>query len=426
MGARTSGLRKSWTASLRAAIALLPRTLRFRLYRSLVDCDPDPDPRLVVKIAETQAELAASFALLHDAYVASGFMKPHPSGMRVTPYHALPTTTTICALWDGQVVGTISMVREGVFGFPMQQAFDLTEVRELGGHIAEVSALAVHPDFRSTGGTILFPLMKFMYEYSTRFFDTRHLVIAVHPSRIDLYESLLFFRRLTANVVDEYDFANGAPAVGATLDLQHAPGFFSRAYQGKPRRKDLLSYFTNTPLPHLRLPTRTYYTTNDPVLTPDLLDHFFNRATQVLEHLPQRQLHLLRGIYDLPAFHAVLPVPDAPPTQHPLRRHQRYSIRLPARAQASSHPGCDLDIIEVSRNGCQAESSSVLPLNEPLSVDATLGDGVRSHVQAVAIRRHELGQRSVYGLSIDRPDGPWEACVHSLERGVTHADLKFA
>jgi hypothetical protein len=62
----------------------------------------------------------------------------------------------------------------------------LSEVRARPGNVAEVSALAMHPKFRRNGGPILFPLMKFMYEYSTRFFDTRHLVIAVNPNRIEM------------------------------------------------------------------------------------------------------------------------------------------------------------------------------------------------------------------------------------------------
>ncbi len=97
-------------------------------------------------------------------------------------------------------MGTLSIVREGVFGFPLQSVFDLSTLRAQPGRIAEISALAVHPTFRKTGGTVLFPLMKFMYEYCTRFFDTRHLVIAVNPNRVELYESLLFFRRLQAQV----------------------------------------------------------------------------------------------------------------------------------------------------------------------------------------------------------------------------------
>ena len=150
--------------------------------------------------------------------------------MRVTIYHALPTTTTLCAKFDGEVVGTLSLIRESLFGFPLQTIFDLTPVRQLRGNLAEVSALAVHPKFRKTGGAILFPLMKFMYDYCTTFFDTRHLLIAVNPNRIEMYESLLFFQRLKENTVDNYDFANGAPAVGASLDLYKAPEVFDKTY----------------------------------------------------------------------------------------------------------------------------------------------------------------------------------------------------
>ncbi|MCL2635209.1 MAG: hypothetical protein FWD50_01080, partial [Betaproteobacteria bacterium] len=173
----------------RKLFAMLPQARRHSVYRSFVDCDPAPNPRLVLKIAETREELEACFKLLHDAYVASGFMTPDASGLRVTIYHALPTTTTLCAKFDDQVVGTLSLIRESAIGFPLQRIFDLSGIRAKEGKIAEASALAIHPRFRRTGGMILFPLMKFMYEYCTTFFDTRHLVIAVNPRHIEMYES---------------------------------------------------------------------------------------------------------------------------------------------------------------------------------------------------------------------------------------------
>jgi hypothetical protein len=417
------GLRKSWHGTLRRALSVVPRNLRFAAYRRLVDCDPAPDRRLEVKIAETRVELEACFSLLHDAYVGGGFMKPHPSGMRVTPYHALPTTTTICALWDGQVVGTISMVREGVFGFPMQQAFDLGRVRAKGGNIAEVSALAVRADFRSTGGTILFPLLKFMYEYSTRFFDTRHLVIAVHPTRIELYESLLFFRRLQAKVVDKYDFANGAPAIGATLDLQRAPDWFRQAYADKPERKNLYAYFTKVKLPNLKFPSRRYFVTNDPVLTPPLLDYFFNQKVQVLAGLPERQRDLLHSIYDTEGFRDVLPPNVIAVPHHPMRRHRRYSIRLPARAKPSAAESVSVTVIEVSTNGCQAESALALTVGSTVTLHVTLGEDRRSSVEALVVRRHDVDGVKMYGFRIDEPDAEWRQCVERLERSVTHEDL---
>ena len=234
---KNSNVKKTLHLTLRKLFSFFPRSLRFGIYRSFVDCDPSPDSRLVLKIAETKEELEACFKLLHDAYVSSGFMQPAASGMRVTIYHALPTTTTLCAKFDGEVVGTMSLIRESVFGFPLQAIFDLSDLRAKKGKIAEVSALAVHPKFRKTGGAILFPLMKFMYEYCTTFFDTRHLVIAVNPNRIEMYESLLFFKRLTEREVENYDFANGAPAVGATLDLLEARSLLKKAYNHKAKRR---------------------------------------------------------------------------------------------------------------------------------------------------------------------------------------------
>ena len=36
--------------------------------------------------------------------------------------------------------------------------------------------------------------MKFMHAYCADFFDTRHLVIAVNPKKIELYEALFVVR----------------------------------------------------------------------------------------------------------------------------------------------------------------------------------------------------------------------------------------
>ena len=116
-------IRKFLHVSVRKLISWLPRDQRFKVYRSFADCNPAPSSRLELKIAETQEELEACFAVLHDAYVDSGFMKPDPSGMRVTIYHALPTTTTLCAKYDGEVVGTISLIRESALGVPLPSPF---------------------------------------------------------------------------------------------------------------------------------------------------------------------------------------------------------------------------------------------------------------------------------------------------------------
>lgn len=424
-------LRKLWHQTLRKLFAHLPRERRFAIYRSFVDCDPAPPDRLELKIADTREELEACFSILHDAYVDAGFMKPHPSGMRVTLYHALPTTTTLCAKYDGRVVGTISLIRESVIGFPLQAIFDLTDVRSKEGNIAEVSALAVHPDFRKTGGAILFPLMKFMYEYCTTFFDTRHLVIAVNPNRIEMYESLLFFQRLTANTVDNYDFANGAPAVGASLDLHLAPATFRHIYGGKPPRRNLASYFIDVKLPNIKLPERRYYTTNDPVLTPELLDHFFNRRTEVFAELDDHKKALLHSIYDLAEYRRVLPpVPQSDDGTQRTRQHKRFYIKAPARLTVEVSVGqrqrYPLEVIEISKYGFQAHSKEAIPLNVWSEATVYLGRTDISTVKALALREKANGFNGFYGFRLGEPDIVWSKCVSALQQGQTQDDLEHA
>ena len=419
--------RKLWHQAARAAMGLLPRHWRFAVYRELVDCDPHPDARLELKIADTQDELEACFRILHDAYVAAGFMQPDPSGLRVTIYHALPTTTTLCAKWDGQVVGTLSMIREGVFGFPLQSVFDLGPLRSRAGKIAEVSALAIDPRFRKTGGGILFPLMKFMSTYCLEYFDTRHVVIAVNPNKIELYESLLLFERLQSQVVENYDFANGAPAVGASLDLSQAAARFEKIYGHKRLRKDLGRYLFNSRLPNIVAPKRRFHTTNDPVLTASMMDYFFNQRTRVFDGLDDRKRLLLRSIYDDPSYAAVLPAPASSAVgRMALREHQRFSIRCPARLRVASYGArltYKLKVIELSLHGFQAECEAPLPEGTFGLVEVELGEHETAHVTAMAVRRNQHAGVEYYGFKVSEPDLAWRRCVQALQCGRTHADL---
>lgn len=424
---RRSSFRKKSHQIVRKIFGALPAWIKYSIYRSMVDCDPEPDLRLELKIAESKQELEDCFRILHDAYVGSGFMKPDTSGMRITEYHALPTTTTLCAKYDGRVVGTISMIREGVFGFPLQAIFDLEAVRTKGGNIAEISALAVHPEFRKTGGAILFPLMKFMHQYCVEYFDTRHLVIAVNPEKIELYEALLFFERLQEMPVDRYDFANGAPAVGATLDLRSAASVFKAGYKGCVDRKNLHKYFFQTNLKNIKLPPRRYHTTNDPVMTPELLNYFFNEKSQLFDSLSDRKKSLLWSIYSMVEYRRYLPMlTGTGQATHPLRKHQRYSIRCPATVKFVDHEGersFVLHIIEISLSGFQVESKLELPLDRFGIATINLGVNECSVVNVTVKRRKITSEGLFFGFEIQEMDSVWRDCVAALEVGLTSRDL---
>jgi len=423
-------LKRHWHSVLRKALSVLPRSLRFALYRWMVDVEPHPDERLVLKIADTKEELEACFRLLHDAYVGAGFMKPDPSGMRATIYHALPTTTTLCAKFDGKVVGTLSLIRESTFGFPLQSAFDLHEIRARGGRIAEASALAVHPDFRKTSGSIMFPLMKFMNDYCQDYFDTANLVIAVNPDRIEMYESLLCFERLEQAEVDNYDFANGAPAVGACLNMRTSSASFKKCYGNRTRRKNLHIYFNKSRLKNIIMPNRRYFTTNDPVMTPELLDYFFNQCTQGLDKLGQHQRRLLHAIYDNEEYAKVLPpLDDAQDSKIGQRKHLRYSLICPAEflyPDQGKTATARLRVVELSETGFFAYTKQALPERIWGEAIVQLGSNEKSAVRAMVTRSKHKGEGGMYGFKLDEPDLAWRKFVGALQAGTTHDDLAHA
>jgi hypothetical protein len=272
--------------------------------------------------------------------------------------------------------------------------------------------------------------MKFMYEYCTTFFDTRHLVIAVNPSHIEMYESLLFFQRLTQNVVENYDFVNGAPAVGATLDLGTAPEIFRKHYGMKPPRRNLHAFFTQVKLDNIKLPPRRFYTTNDPVLTPELLDYFFNVRTNVFSTISDRKKILLNTIYDLPAYRAVLP-PSPPETDEDGvdgQRHRRFSVRCPARFSVGGGDGVDdgkvaLEIVQLSRYGFKAHALAAIPINYWGEITIQLGPSEVSRVQVSAAQK---GDGGLYTFRLGEPDLVWRKFVNALYGSSTHADLENA
>ena len=72
-----------------------------------------------VKAADGRDELYGAFQLVYDAYLRSGLTKPNAYGLRVTPYHLLPTTEVFVALDRRKVICTVSLVRDGELGLPM-------------------------------------------------------------------------------------------------------------------------------------------------------------------------------------------------------------------------------------------------------------------------------------------------------------------
>ncbi len=98
----------------------------------------------VCKIAASREERKAAFRLVYGKYLRSNLCEPNEWQMRVTPYHLQPTTDVINASVPDGVTATLTLVRDGHLGLPMEGVFGAEVARRRAKklHLAEVSSLA--------------------------------------------------------------------------------------------------------------------------------------------------------------------------------------------------------------------------------------------------------------------------------------------
>lgn len=293
---------------LRTLQNFLPKSIKHELIRQTIKVPTVLPESLVIKVAETKTELEQAYRILHDSYVEMGYSTPQECGMRITKYFALPTTTTFVALWDGEVVGTMSLIRQSTMGLPLEKEFDLSALRQGGAMIAEVSSLAIRRDFRHQRGSIFLPLCKYFHDYARLYMKVDAAVIAVNPSWVDFYEGYLLFEKLEAKTVSNYDFANGAPAVGMVLDFRTFNLRYDEIYGDREQDANLRDFFLVSKFANLWFPKHSSSKqVMTPVMTPAMLRHFFFETVNIWEQLSEfEKLHLANS-YPREQFVAAFP-----------------------------------------------------------------------------------------------------------------------
>ena len=100
---------------------------------------------VLYKIADCREEREDAFRLIHDAYTKKGLMDANSFGMRVTPYHLLPTSDVFVAYHGSELIYTMTLISDDEMGMPLEDVYE-SEVaarrEKTGAYFAEVSCLA--------------------------------------------------------------------------------------------------------------------------------------------------------------------------------------------------------------------------------------------------------------------------------------------
>lgn len=277
---------------------LLPTRLRQRIAFRMLKIPSENLEGLIFKIADTEEELEASFRLVYDAYFELGYCEPNETKLRATIYHALPTTTTLIAVFQNQIVGTLTIVRDNRFNLPLEKVFDVSVLRKHSSRIAEITSLVIRKDFRrEKGGQVLFPLLKLMYEYSTSYFGVDHLAITIHPKNIDFYQFLLCFEQIPHTEVKTYF---GTPAIALHLDLKCAPQEFKKHYADQPEHKNLYNFFVlKKNENHFLWPKRDYHKINDPIVSFSYFKKLFVHKLKIVKQFQETERRQIESYFDV-------------------------------------------------------------------------------------------------------------------------------
>lgn len=384
--------------------------------RRMIKVDQIYPPELSFRLAKTQEELEAAYKILHDSYVEMKYMPPDPTGMRLIKYFALPTTSTLIALWKDEVVGTMSIIRQSPFGLPMDQNFDLTNYYQLGWQVAEVSSLAIKREFRQDRGRVFLPLCKFFYDYARFYMNLDAVVIAVNPTWVDFYEGLLNFQPLPDQVVETYGFANGAPASGLILPLKQSEKDFKSRYSHLHRDNNLYEFFVPRGLQNAQFPERWINKSLDPVMTPKMLEYFFAEKSSVLKDLEPREVQFMRSLYPHSRFQNLWNrvFKNSIPTYN---RGPRFVVALCGEFNRQS-----IDIINISRRGLLIRTDAPIPSTGKVTIQI----GERMIGPFFARIAWSDTSSGMSGVDLEPSDLQWSDLIDRLEEELHHPEKKVA
>lgn len=141
----------------------------------------------------TGADLARAYRLVHDTFVDSGYIHPHPSNMRLRPFEALSQMATFIArAADGRVVGVLSIVEDTPeLGLPSDGAFraEIDTWRREGVPLAEITNQAMEPTLRGTSVTT--ELIRAVYAHA-EVAGIGRIIASVSPGHADFYDLIGF------------------------------------------------------------------------------------------------------------------------------------------------------------------------------------------------------------------------------------------
>jgi hypothetical protein len=420
---------------------LIPKAIRSRVIRKVFKRPRyDETLNLSFRRAETEEEFEGAFRLVYESYRELGLINENQTNLRVTKYHALPTTAVLIAEHASEVIATLTVVVDSSLGIPCDSQWNLAEIRQSHVRVAEVTSLAIAKPWRTRRGAILLPLCKFMRHYAEQILAVDALVAVTHPKVAAFYEDVLLFQRVPRARASSYRHVKGAPGFPQYLSLGGLGNRrFRQTFNHLPEAENIYQFLYEPAWPNFHMPknVRESDLAANQFQSAGLLETLFRRKSDVVDQLSEQEKTALFSRYFHRRYFDVFALDRSgldtnASGQKYERRSARFMAQISARIRSVKASSDERSMqglaLEVSREGlCVRDvvQSQIQQRGEGISVEITLpGHGAPISLEGhVAWVDQKFGRVGVKLAS--NSDVSWRSYIERLERSLL-ADTEYS
>ncbi len=297
-------------STLRKIISFLPRQPKLKLFRETFAIHTGKHEGLIFKAAETISEFEQVFAL-----------------RGISKWDSLPCTTTLICKSGDKVLASLSLISDSGFGLPSDQHINLGRFRQKGMRVLELSHLTIS-DPENDENQIIFPLFKFVQEFTSKIQRSDALIISLDSHRADFFSAMFLFEPVEQGRILQMN-ANDESPESLVLFVHGIEAKFQEKFGHKKNHQNLHHYIFENNLDNLRFPENKFRFSLVPNFTADEFRYFFIERSDVLKSLSQREKFFLSEFYHFPEFKELIECGSEN------QNYQRTSPRIAVRFRAS-------------------------------------------------------------------------------------------
>lgn len=413
-----SNVKRSIGGKVWRLLSKLPLFLRAPVIRNMFSVSTDVQSEFIFKQAETLDEVQQAMQLVFESYYQRGLVPDIQSKMRATKFHMLPTTSILICKKGSKVVATVSLIVDSGLGFPIDELWNISQLRRKSARIAEVSSLAIQKEYRAQRGVLLLSLCSFMLRHAYNCGVDR-LVACYHPEVQDFYRCVILFSDIEGGNIRSSASVQGAAAIGGTRDLKTMEADYRRVYSGKKASKDIHHLFFGPVPNNFHFSKGRESICSNFVFTPENMNIVFKDKTDVALKLTQKESTIIAQALHHPEFAEVL--------NSDFSEAQRCKPRFAVNFQAVTsgylnHATKKLKILDISRKGLRLNvqnAAQMSKIGEIVILEVTLPNGQKIPLSGQVIWVQDSQLLMGVKLNIFSPLA-WQEFIDLLE-----TELKF-